>query len=364
VAPHLPNYNITYVAGTLTAAKAALTVTANNATKVYGAANPSLSVTYSGFLNGDASTVLTTQPTVATTSTTTSSAGSYPITASGTVAANYSFNYVAGVLTVTPATRVFAFGTIASHTYGDTDFSPGATVNTGETITYTTSDPTIATIVNGLVHIVSAGSVTVTASIVSNPNYVDVTPVSQQCVINKAAQSISFNALPVMQVGGSVLSLSLTSSVGLPVTLSSSQPSVAAVSGQNITALSVGSTIITATQAGNINYLPATYSQLLKVQDAVELVKVRPGLSPNGDGVNDFLIIEGIQDYPDNRLTIVNRNGVKMFQTSGYNNLSSVFDGHNSSGDLMQAGTYFYELELHINGETKRKAGYIILKFN
>jgi len=358
------NYSITYVAGTLTAAKAVLTVTANNATKVYGAANPSLSVIYSGFLNGDALTVLTTAPTVATTATTTSSAGTYPITASGAVAANYNFNYVAGILTVTPATRVFAFGTIATHTYGDTDFSPGATVNTGETISYTTSDPTVATIVNGLVHIVGAGTVTITATVASNPNYVDVLPLTQTLVINKAAQSISLAAFPVMQVGGPVLSLNIISNVGLPVTISSSQPAIAAVSGQNITALSVGSTIITVSQPGTNNYLPATYSQLLKVQDAVELVKVRPGFSPNGDGINDFLIIEGIQDYPDNKLTIVNRNGVKMFQTSGYNNVSTVFDGHNSSGDLMQAGTYFYELELHINGETKRKAGYIILKFN
>ena len=79
---------------------------------------------------------------------------------------------------------------------------------------------------------------------------------------------------------------------------------------------------------------------------------------------NDFLIIEGIQDYPSNKLTIVNRNGVKMYQTSGYDNVSKVFDGHSSGGDMMQAGTYFYELEINVNGETKRKAGYIILKFN
>jgi gliding motility-associated-like protein len=360
------NYNITYTAGTLTVTKAVLTVTANNASKVYGSANPALSVTYSGFLNGDGTAQLTTQPAVTTTATTTSVAGTYPITASGGAATNYSFNYVAGVLSVTPATRIFAFGPIPAHTFGDTDFSPGATVNTGETITYTTSDPTIATIANGLVHIVSAGSVTITASIASNPSYADVQPISQAYVINKAAQTISFNSLPVLQVGGPVLSLSLVSSAGLPVTLSSSDQTIASVNaGQHITALSVGSVIITATQAGNNDYLPATYSQLLKVEDAVELVKVRPGLSPNGDGINDFLVIEGIQDYPDNKLTIVNRNGSRVFQSSGYNNLTNVFDGHSgNNGELMAAGTYFYELEIKVNGETKRKAGYIVLKFN
>jgi gliding motility-associated-like protein len=361
-----PNYTITYANGTLTVNKAVLTVTANNATKVYGAANPALAVTYSGFVNSDAQSVLTAQAVAATTATTTSAAGNYPITASGAAAANYSFNYVAGTLSITASTRTFAFGAIPAHIYGDVDFSAGATVNTGETITYTTSDPNIATIVNGLVHIVNAGTFTITASIASSPNYADVLPLSQFYTISKAVQTISFNSLPVMQAGGPVLSLNLTSSVGLPVTFTSSNPSIAVVNGQNINALGVGSTIITATQAGNINYLPATYSQLLKVQDAAELVKVRPGLSPNGDGINDFLVIDGIQDYPDNKLTIVNRNGVKLFQTSGYNNLTNVFDGHASTngGSLMQAGTYFYELEIKVNGETKRKAGYIVLKFN
>jgi MBG domain (YGX type) len=37
----------------LTVNKAALTVTANNASKTYGAANPAFSVSYSGFVNGD-----------------------------------------------------------------------------------------------------------------------------------------------------------------------------------------------------------------------------------------------------------------------------------------------------------------------
>jgi gliding motility-associated-like protein len=352
----------TPVQQTLTVMPALLTVIANNASKVYGSVNPTFSVTYSGFVNGDGIAQLTTAPTIITTATTTSNAGNYSITATGAVAANYSFSYVAGVLTITPATRTFTFATLPAHTYLDADFNPGAVVNTGETITYTTSNPTIATIVNGLIHIVGAGQVTITASIAANPNYVDVQPISQVYTIVKATQTLSFT-LPVVQAGA-VLAINITSSAGLPVVFTSSQPGVVSISGQNITALSVGSTIITATQPGNGNYLPVSYSQQLIVQDAAELVKVRPGLSPNGDGINDFLVIDGIQDYPNNRLTIVNRNGVKVFQTSGYNNLSNVFDGHSSNGDLMQAGTYFYELEINVNGDNKRKAGYIILKFN
>ena len=44
-----------------------LTVTAANETKAYGAANPTLTVSYSGFVNGDTAASLTTAPIVSTT---------------------------------------------------------------------------------------------------------------------------------------------------------------------------------------------------------------------------------------------------------------------------------------------------------
>jgi hypothetical protein len=55
----------------------------------------------SGFVNGESTSVLTTNPTCTTTATTTSPVGSYPITCSGATTANYAFTYVAGTLTVT-----------------------------------------------------------------------------------------------------------------------------------------------------------------------------------------------------------------------------------------------------------------------
>ena len=48
-----PNYTISYVGGTLTVTPAALTITADNKSKVYGAALPALTASYSGFVNGD-----------------------------------------------------------------------------------------------------------------------------------------------------------------------------------------------------------------------------------------------------------------------------------------------------------------------
>jgi gliding motility-associated-like protein len=93
-------------------------------------------------------------------------------------------------------------------------------------------------------------------------------------------------------------------------------------------------------------------------------IAVHRGVSPNGDGVNDFLMIDGITKYPDNKLTIVNRAGAIIFETEGYNNRTRVFDGHSSKNGKMQLpGTYFYSLDYTVNGIVIRKTGFIVLKW-
>ena len=89
----------------LTVTPAPLTITADNQTKVYGAALPTLTASYTGFVNGDTSASLATLPTLTTTATAASHvAGSpYSITASGAVDTNYAISYVDGSLAVTAA---------------------------------------------------------------------------------------------------------------------------------------------------------------------------------------------------------------------------------------------------------------------
>ena len=66
---------------------------------------PTLTASYAGFVNGDTSASLTTQPTLATTATASShvSGNPYSITASGAADSDYTISYVSGTLTVTPA---------------------------------------------------------------------------------------------------------------------------------------------------------------------------------------------------------------------------------------------------------------------
>jgi sugar lactone lactonase YvrE len=95
------NYDSTTASVAITVTQAPLTITADDKTKVYGAALPTLTFAASGFVNGDTTASLSTQPTLRTTATTTSPVGSYPITASGAVASDYAISYASGTLDVT-----------------------------------------------------------------------------------------------------------------------------------------------------------------------------------------------------------------------------------------------------------------------
>jgi CSLREA domain-containing protein len=87
---------------TIVVAKAALAVTADDLSKVYGAANPTLTFQVSGLAPGDtAASALT--GALATDATATSAAGTYTITQGTLAAANYSLSFTGGTLTVTRA---------------------------------------------------------------------------------------------------------------------------------------------------------------------------------------------------------------------------------------------------------------------
>ncbi|MDQ3871838.1 MAG: hypothetical protein M3301_09530, partial [Chloroflexota bacterium] len=102
------NYSFRFLDGTLVVRKATLTVTAANKSKSYGAVNPTLTVSYSGFRNGEtlATSGVTGSPSCSTPATQASDVGTYPIVcAIGTLSAtNYTFRFVDGTLTITQAT--------------------------------------------------------------------------------------------------------------------------------------------------------------------------------------------------------------------------------------------------------------------
>lgn len=80
---------------------APLTITANDATKILNAPNPTpFTASYSGFVLGEGPSVLSGVLSCTTTAVTNSPVGGYPITCSGQTSTNYAITYVAGTLHV------------------------------------------------------------------------------------------------------------------------------------------------------------------------------------------------------------------------------------------------------------------------
>ena len=100
------NYTLTQPVLSANINGVALTVTANNTNRVYGAVNPPFTASFSGFINGDTAVVVQGAPAFSTPATNGSPVGGYSITPSlGTLAAtNYTFTtFSNGSLTVTKA---------------------------------------------------------------------------------------------------------------------------------------------------------------------------------------------------------------------------------------------------------------------
>ncbi|RYZ52020.1 MAG: hypothetical protein EOP49_10485, partial [Sphingobacteriales bacterium] len=117
----------------------------------------------------------------------------------------------------------------------------------------------MATVSGNMVTIVGAGTTTITATQDGDANYNAAPEVGQLLTVNKASQTITFNALPDKSTADADFALTASSTSGLPVSYSSSDPGVATITPPNtLHIVGAGNTMITASQAGDDNYLPAT----------------------------------------------------------------------------------------------------------
>lgn len=109
--------NFIFNDGILTVNRAQLTAI-SNATRTYGEDNPALTISYTGFVNGETEAVLKTAPTASTTATKSSGAGFYPITVTGGEADNYNIICQNGQLTVNKA-ALHVYVADVTRTYGE-----------------------------------------------------------------------------------------------------------------------------------------------------------------------------------------------------------------------------------------------------
>ena len=93
-------------------------------------------------------------------------------------------------------------------------------------------------------------------------------------------------------------------------------------------------------------YSALTFGSILRANGDIRPFTI---MTPNGDGLNDTFIIEGIESIPGNELILFNRWGVEVFNMRDYDNS---FDGTSNGrvtineGQELPVGTYYYVLKI------------------
>ncbi len=211
----------------------------------------------------------------------------------------------------------------------------GAVGASGIEVYYNIGEPIIATIGNGT-NVITQGFL--------QPDIVgdfalSITPLSQnESCLNKkdGFASIAINSLPSKT--GVVLYKWEPSSV-CPNNDCSSLDSLAP---------GTYSVIVKALDYNNSNIILDSVTTTFTITASIDVCQIHVfnGFTPDGDGLNDNWIIEGINDFPENKVSIFNRWGNKVWSTSGYNNTTNNWNGKGPNGSTLTSGTYFYVIEI------------------
>jgi gliding motility-associated-like protein len=250
--------------------------------------------------------------------------------------------------------EVITFNALPVKTYGDADFPPGATSNDNLVpIIYTSDDPTIATIVNGQIHIAGAGTTNITATQPGDINYNAAYPVIQILTVKQAVLTITTdnvsrfvgqpNPVFIPHYSGFVNSetaANLTSPPIITTTATEASPP--------------GDYAITISGAASLNYDIHPIAGTLTVVAVPPTVVIPNAFTPNGDGINDLWNIKSIEAYPQCIISVYSRYGALVYQSKGY---PRSWDG-TSNGSPVPTGTYYFIINLN-EDNSKPLTGYV-----
>ncbi|MEN7548785.1 SBBP repeat-containing protein [Rapidithrix thailandica] len=273
-----------------------------------------------------------------------SSDASFPITTLGTTIITWTFEDESGNTATQTQNIVVNPSPLAKVTFSDANYPYDGAVHSlvveglpaGASVTYQNNEQT------------NVGSYTVNAML--DPGVSSCPPVTLTATltIEKAPQILLFDPIPDKKVGGDPVSLYATGGEsGLPVTFSvETQPAsgVASLTGTTIHIEGPGTVTVTAHQEGNENYLPAT--AVVHVFEIGSSELFLPTLfSPNGDRVNDRLILRGGGNVSSIRFSIFDREGNEVFHSESWEDLSQRgWDGTHKGKEQAQ-GAYVWVLK-------------------
>jgi hypothetical protein len=177
--------------------------------------------------------------------------------------------------------QTITFGSIATQQAG-TSLTLGATASSGLTVSYAATPSSVCSVSGTTAQFLAGGTCFITASQPGNTTtYAAAMPVTQTITVS-GPQNIAFYVASPQTVGTQV-TLSATATSGPTVTFASTTPSVCTVTGTTASFIATGSCTITASQAGNSNFMAATASQTVTVNLQTQTITFgAPGAQTTG----------------------------------------------------------------------------------
>lgn len=349
------SYNLaaTSVVQTFTVAPAVLTVSAQNQSLVYGAALPTFTAATSGFVNGDTAAVVTGAPAFSTTATATSPAGTYPIsvTAGTLAAANYTFAFNNGTLTISPAASVVTLSGLARTYTGSAIPAAATTVPAGLPVTFTYNSSATAP--------KAAGSYAVVAT-VNSPSYTG--NASGTLLISKATPTVALNVSPANTTVSQAVTMTATvmPTAGAPTgtvtfmngatalgTASVSAGGIAVFSSSTLTS---GAYQVSAAYSGDTNFVASTTpTSALTVADFTLTASAQTLTMPYGQNGSTTITVTPLTDYKGT-ITLTCGQLPANVSTCSFSNASLALDGTGTPTTVtlsVTANTSLSQAELH-----------------
>lgn len=202
------------------------------------------------------------------TPTTAQTATSYTVTATGSSYGTGTRTFTIEVLRGTQTVSITS--TAPASPLPNGTYTPTATSSIGQSVSFSvsSSNGNVCSISGGVVTFQESGDCVVTATQAGTSNY-ESASTSQTITVGRLSQTLTFGTVNNKSFGDADFAVSATTTAGsLPITFASTDSGKCTVSGSTIHIVEAGNCVVTATQAGNAVYLPATQTLTISVAKA------------------------------------------------------------------------------------------------
>lgn len=172
--------------------------------------------------------------------------------------------------------QTISFTAPTTAVFGDARITLIATVNSNNSVIFTTSSVLVCSISGNVLTFIGAGICVVNANVLGDSTHEVAAQVTKSITVSKKSQTITFPDLPTGKKYSDVafsIPSPASSTSNLPIIYSTTTSSICTVSGAVVTIKEIGTCTIDADQGGNDNYSPAiTVSKSLTVGKATQSI--------------------------------------------------------------------------------------------